>query len=90
MMDEAFMPLREMIQGLMAFGGDLTDDESGVHSYIERCEVESPIELDVFRDETGAVRIGSAPPLYYVDTTYRPSFHRIRFTAELTRKPDGD
>ncbi len=84
------MPLREMLARMMDFGGDLVDEEAGVRSYIHRCEVESPIELDVSRDGYGEVRIGSTPPIYYVDTSLRPSFHRIRFTAELTPNAHGD
>ena len=36
-------------------------------------------------DEGGELRIGSTPPLYYVDTSIRPSFHRLKFTADIYR-----
>jgi hypothetical protein len=89
MMDEAFFPLREMIRDLASFPGEFVDDEAGVRSYIHAFEIESPVELDVFRNEEGEVRIGSAPPLYRVDTTFRPWYHNIRFTAELSGSSDG-
>jgi hypothetical protein len=63
--------------------GDVRDDEAGVRSYIHRIEIESPVELDVTRDAEGLPRLGSTPPLYYVDTSLRPSYHRVRFTSEL-------
>lgn len=84
-MDEAFIPLRKMIEGMTVFE-EIRDEEAGVHSYIYECGIESPVELDVFRDETGVVRVGSVPPLYRVDTTFRPVFHRLSFTA--TRSQD--
>jgi hypothetical protein len=89
MMDEAFIPFQQIIVRMLSFGGDIVDDEMGVHSYIYECEIESPVELDLFRDERGALQIGSTPPLYYVDTSIRPSFHRLRFTAQLTGGSDG-
>lgn len=89
-MDEAFMPFQQIIERMLSFGGEFVDDEAGVRSYIYECEIESPVELDVVRDEQGALRIGSTPPLYYVDTSIRPSFHRLRFTAQLSEASDGD
>ena len=82
-MDEAFVPLHEMVLG-MAATGDIRSDEHGIHMYVERLEIESPIELNLTVDPGGNVEIGSVPPLYRVDTSVLPSFHQIRFTAELT------
>jgi hypothetical protein len=44
----------------------------------------------VFRDEDGKLRIGSTPPIYYVDTSFRPSYHRISFKAELSEKTETE
>jgi hypothetical protein len=83
-MDAAFMPLREILDGMLAHLGEvLVDEQAGVRAHIVECSVESPLELDLVRDETGALRLGATPPLYYVDTTFRPSFHRISFTATV-------
>lgn len=81
-MDEAFTPLHQMILG-MAAGGDLRSELHGVHMFIHRFSVESPIELDLSANADGTISIGSVPPLYRENTTFRPSFHQIRFTAEL-------
>lgn len=81
-MDAAFMPLRRILDQMLAhLGEELVDDDAGVRSHIYECTIESPLELDVLCDETGVLRLGATPPLYYVDTTFRPSFHRIAFTA---------
>ena len=90
MIDEAFMPFEEIVARMMSFKGEIVDDEAGVRSYICKCEIESPVELDVVRDEDGSLQIGSTPPLYYVDTSFRPAYHQIRFKAEISEAPDGD
>lgn len=88
-MDEAFQPLRDIVRQMLAFP-ELVDEEAGVRSWIYECEIESPVELDVVRDAGGSVQIGTTPPLYYVNTSIRPSFHRLRFRAEVTRSTDGE
>jgi hypothetical protein len=81
MMDPAFIPFADALAEMLAFRGEIVDEEAGVRSRITQCTVELPIELDISRDESGALVLGSAPPIYYVDTSYRPSYHRIRVTA---------
>ena len=82
-MDEAFVPLHQILRGMTA-AGDLGSEELGLRMYIDRYEIESPIELDVGVGPDGRVELGAVPPLYRVDTSLRPSFHHLRFTAELS------
>lgn len=89
-MDDAFLPLHRMIAEMGSFPAEILDEEAGVRSHIHTFEIETPIELDVFRDDDGALRIGSTPPLYRVDTSFLPSFHNVRFTAKLSsEEQDG-
>ena len=88
-MDEAFMPFSKILENMLAFDGDIEDAQRGIHSYVYHCEIESPVELDVARDANGVLRIGTTPPLYYVDTTFRPSFHRLKFTADRQEESNG-
>jgi hypothetical protein len=88
-MDEAFLPFAEIVRQTIAVRGDFLDKEAGVHSYICNLEVEMPVELDISQDGSGQLRIGSVPPLYYVDTTFRPSYHRLKVTASLAEEADG-
>jgi hypothetical protein len=90
MIDEAFMPFREIVERMLAFDNEFVDEEAGVRTYIRECEIESPVELDVQRDEDGTLHVGSTPPLYYERTTFLPSFHRLRFKAEISRGDNGD
>lgn len=89
-MDEAFMPFRQVFEQMLSFDGEILDDELGIHSYICECEIDSPVELDVFRDEQGLLQIGTTPPLYYVDTSIQPSFHRLKFKAQRIAGSDGN
>jgi hypothetical protein len=83
-MDEAFMPLHAILDGMLAqLGEELVDEQAGVRSHIVECSIETPVELDLVRDDTGALRLGATPPLYRVETSFQPSFHRISFTATL-------
>lgn len=84
------MPFAEIVRRMLAFGEELVDQEQGVRSYIYEYEIESPVELDVGKADDGQLRIGSTPPLYYVDTSYRPSFHRMKFRAGLAEVSDGE
>jgi len=81
-MDESFLPFSKIIEKLTTIQGEFTDEENGTHSYITDIEIDSPVELDVFFDKDGKLKIGTVPPLYYVDTTFRPSYHQIKFHAQ--------
>jgi hypothetical protein len=86
--DEAFHPFDRILAGMAPTDAAFQDDDAGFRTYVERFAIEAPVELDVSRDGDGVLRIGSTPPLYYVDTSLRPSYHYLRFRAELTT--DGD
>lgn len=88
-MDEAFLPLHRMLQAMTA-DGDIRSERHGIHMYVHRYSIESPVELDVARGEDGSLSIGSVPPLYRVETSFRPSYHQIRFAAELSETVDHD
>jgi hypothetical protein len=90
MLDEAFMPFQQLLERMLSFGGEIVDEETGIRFYVHECAVESPVELDVVRDEQGRLQIGSIPPLYSVDTSIRPVFHHLRFSARLSEEIDGD
>jgi hypothetical protein len=89
MIDEAFIPFEQIIEQLLSFRDDMVDEESGMRLYISGCEIESPVELDVAWDENGVLQIGSTPPLYNVNTTFKPSFHKLRFVAQRTDDNNG-
>jgi hypothetical protein len=79
-MDESFLPFNKIIEKMVDIDGEIYDDKNGIHSYIYEFEIDSPVEMEVITGEN--LQIASVPPMYYVDTSFRPSYHRIRFTAE--------
>lgn len=81
-MDEAFLPFSDIIEKLSDIDGEIYDDHNGIHSYINEFDIESPVELDIFLNDEGKVQIGIVPPLYRVNTSFRPSYHRLQFSAE--------
>ena len=89
-MDEAFIPLSKMIEGVTDINGEIYTDDQSIHSYIYAFDVSTPIELDVFKDENGKLQIGSVPPIYRVPTTFRPLYHNISSNLEKIKKPDGN
>lgn len=89
MMDEAFLPLNSIIDKILEIPGNFSDEESGVHSYIYEIEVGTPIELDITLNDDGTVKIGTVPPMYRVDTSFRPSYHSITIKAEKYTAPEN-
>jgi hypothetical protein len=81
-MDEAFLPFNQMIDKLSSLDAEIYDEHNGIHLFIERFEIDTPVELDIVTDEQGKVHIGIVPPLYRVETSYQPSYHSLRFSAE--------
>lgn len=81
--DEEFLPFGEIVTQLVASTPGIRDEESGIEMSIYEIEVDTPIELNVFRNESGALQIGSIPPLYRVNTSFQPSYHQIKVRATL-------
>ena len=81
------MSFEQVLRRLTTFGSEFTSAEDGVRTYITAVEIDTPVELDVTRDESGALRIGTSPPLYQLRTSVSPSFHQLRFAAKLEESP---
>jgi len=79
--DEAFIPLAELLPQLLPVLPDLYDADAGVRSRVTGLDVETPVELDIVVDADGHVRLGGTPPIYHVETSTLPVFHAIRMVA---------
>ncbi|SFD84131.1 hypothetical protein SAMN05518672_103461 [Chitinophaga sp. CF118] len=90
MIDEAFLPFRDLVDKILDIpGANIVDEESGIHSFIYEIEIGTPIELDISVDDEGKVKIGSVPPLYRVNSSFRPSYHSITIKAEKYTPPEN-
>jgi hypothetical protein len=83
-MDPAFISVAEALADMLDIPGQIVDPTGSVRSHITQVDIEMPIELDVTRDDDGALVLGSVPPLYAVSTSFLPSFHRLRVTAVVS------
>lgn len=90
MIDEAFLPFATIVNELVSFRDQIVDHEAGIRTYVHTYELELPVEFDVTRAEDGRLRLGSTPPLYNVETSFRPSIHRLVLKAELDGEVYGD
>lgn len=74
----------EMLAALaVRSGGEGMNEDEG--TMVERIVVAFPMELDVETDDGAVMRLGSAPPTQYTETTVMPVFHQLRLT--FTRDP---
>lgn len=80
-MDESFVPLGELLPELLPFIPDLVDEQAGVRTSVSGYDVSTPVELDISVGPDGAVRLGGAPPLYHVATSFLPVLHSVRLLA---------
>ena len=80
--DEAFMPVQEMVSIFLQPFEGFRDEEHGVAMGIEKLSMDIPIQLEVVTNEDRSVAIGATPPLYKLDTSFSPVFHQLRFTIE--------
>jgi hypothetical protein len=80
-MDEAFLPLAELLPGLLPSLPDLYDVDAGMRSRVTGLEIETPVELDIVVDADGRVQLGGTPPIYHLETSTLPVFHAIRIVA---------
>ena len=80
--DDVFMQFSQLITQLSTIEGVTKDlvEEEVVKMQIDQVELELPIQLDIVTDELGKVEIGGIPPLYYMETSFNPSFHQLKLT----------
>lgn len=79
-MDEAFAPFAGNVTAFADVLGLFEDAQRIQRFRVTALSVETPVELVVQTGTDGAVRLGAAPPIYRVDTTVMPVFHRLRMT----------
>lgn len=79
--DEAFLPLAELLPALLPQIPDLHDEDEGVRTRITGYDVSTPVELSIIVRHDGTVELGGTPPIYHLATTTLPVFHQVRLVA---------
>ena len=87
--DEAFLPMNEIVEALGDIEGRITDWQEGVQIDIDNVELNLPMQLDILIDEKDEVVIGGTPPLYYVETSFMPVFHQISLVLTVSENKNG-
>lgn len=87
-MDEAFLPLHELLPTLLPVTAPIGSTEMGILTTITGCEVQTPLELDILLNGTN-MEIGGAPPLYHLETSQLPVLHSIRIIV-VSRGADDE
>lgn len=80
--DEAMLEIGDFVGQMSEIDGYLFSGEEQFNLYAERISLDMPVQLDIKVTDTGIVKIGSSPPLYYVETSIMPVFHQIRINME--------
>lgn len=80
--NEDFIPLSEFIDEMGSIDYFIEEQFAGtnVSMSVEKLKAESACQLLIEIDEENEIRIGAIPPMYYVETTIMPVFHKIRLT----------
>lgn len=79
--DEAYLPLADLVPDLLPSVPDLHDEEAGVRTWVTGYDVDTPVELSIGVRPDGSVELGASPPMYHVETSTLPVFHAIRVVA---------
>ncbi|MFA0963852.1 hypothetical protein AB9P05_18750 [Roseivirga sp. BDSF3-8] len=83
LIDPALSAVADIMKSLTAFQADL-EREDILAMNIDRVKVSTPIELDVYHTGDGVV-LGSAPPVYSIEVTDMPVFHKLTLTIARTK-----
>ena len=80
--NEDFIPLSEFLEemGSIDFYFKERFLDTDVSMSVEQLRAESPCQLLIEIDQENNIKIGAIPPMYYVETTIMPFFHKIKLT----------
>ncbi|OEK08223.1 hypothetical protein A8C32_01805 [Flavivirga aquatica] len=83
--NEDFIDFSEFIEEFISIDTYMEShfEHQTVTLHVEKITTETPCQLHVEVDDKGEVKLGSIPPLYYVETSFMPVFHNIKINFEL-------
>jgi hypothetical protein len=68
-----------------AFVGNIEDDHSEL--ILESMQLSFACEMDVVTESDTVIAVSASPPVYHVDTSVEPVFHRLSLT--IARETSG-
>lgn len=85
--EDRFPGLAELLEDVLtpqwAQARDPLDGERSMAMYIERLQLELPIEIETRQDHEGRSTLGVSPPTQWIETSVQPVLHGLRVTLEL-------
>lgn len=79
--DDLYLPFFQHIREMMPVEDCIViDEEKGILTYPEKVEISTPLEMEIVANDDGEIQVGSAPPMYYANTSLLPVFHHLRIT----------
>lgn len=83
--NEDFIAFSEFVEEFTSIGNymEANFDNQTVAMQIEKIRTETACQLHIDVDDNGEVKIGTIPPLYYVETSFMPVFHNIKINFEI-------
>ena len=90
MMDEAYLPVADILRKMLAFPVEIVDAEAGVRSRVYQCQIEMPDKAVHLprRCWRAAHWLDAATVLRRHHSPQ--SYHRVGFTARLEETRDGE
>lgn len=81
--DEAMLQVNEFITEMTDLEAYMLSPDQDFAMKVKSIFIDMPLQLDLHVQEDGQVKLGSSPPLYYVETTVMPVFHQIKVNIEI-------
>lgn len=84
-MDEDFISLSKFIDNMTSLDYYMSNSymDTEIAMQIEEVITETPCQLNIELDDNNNVKIGVIPPMYYVETSFMPVFHKIKLKIRL-------
>lgn len=70
------IPFGDFLAGLVALDPQVGDDQMTL--WVERMNLELPVELGIGWDERGQLAVEASPPTQHLATSVLPVFHQLR------------
>jgi len=75
--------LEDFLTPQIEMATDPMQPEQQMGLFVEKLQLDLPIELQTLRDEQGELLLGVSPPTQWIETSVEPVLHRVNVTLTL-------
>ncbi|MBU1405605.1 MAG: hypothetical protein KKE83_06335 [Proteobacteria bacterium] len=87
---EFLSPVLDLVLGFTDFTDEVRDEAVGLACWVTEVTVDMPVEMVIQVDDSGKVRLASAPPTQQIETTIFPVLHRMRLGLVGEHDPERE